>query len=97
MAAPNFTSGERMAVYRSMFLLNRSFHFALQRLDELADLLSPQALKDMRGLAQEVQLEINTLLLDRLSSLEEHDFAQFGKVRTAMEKRLKSPHKTNRQ
>jgi hypothetical protein len=96
MAAPNFTSGERMAVYRSMFLLNRSFHLALQRLDELADLLSPQALKDMRGLTQEVQLEINTLLLDRLPSLEEDDFAQFGKVRTAMEKRLKSPHKTNR-
>src|SRR5947209_29 len=88
MAVPKFTSGERMALYRSLFLLNRSFHFAVQRLNELASLFSPQDLKDMRGLTQEIQLEINHLLLNRLHSAEEHDWTQFGKVRIAMEKRL---------
>ena len=91
MAAITFSSGERQDIYRRMFLLNRSFHFAVQRLDELKILLSSQDLKDMRGLTQEVQLEINYLLLDRLHSLEEHDWAQFGKVRTALEKRLRGP------
>ena len=35
MAAPQFTSGERQDVYRLMFLLNRSFHLIVQRLEEL--------------------------------------------------------------
>jgi hypothetical protein len=90
MAAPKFTSRERLDVYRGIFLLNRSFHYIVQRLDGLAVLFRPQDLKDMRGLAQEIQLEINTLLLDRLHSTEERDWAEFGKVRNALEKRLKS-------
>lgn len=72
-------------------LLRLSFHLAVQTLDELKVLLPPRDLKDMRGLTQEVQLEINYLLLDRLYSLEQHDWAQFGKVRTALEKRLRGP------
>jgi hypothetical protein len=91
MAAPQFTSGERMDVYRSMFLLNRSFHLIVLRLDELKNLLSPQDLKDMRGLTQEIQLGINTAVLDTLDSVENDDWAQFGKVRVALEKRLKTP------
>lgn len=91
MAAITFTSGERQEIYRRIFLLNRSFHFAVKTLDELKVLLPPRDLKDMRGLTQEVQLEINYLLLDRLYSLEQHDWAQFGKVRIALEKRLRGP------
>jgi hypothetical protein len=45
----------------------------------------------MRGLTQEVQLEINVALLDSLHSVELDDHGQFGKVRIALEKRLKSP------
>lgn len=82
------TSGERQDVYRQMFLLNHSFHFIVQRLDELAGLLGRQNLKDMRGLTQEVQLEINHLVLGSLESIEERDWAQFGKIRVAMERRL---------
>src|SRR5580704_15864233 len=91
MAAPNFNSRERADVYRRLFLLNRSFHFIVLRLDELAPMFSPQDLKDMRGLTQEVQLEINTTLLNTLDSAENHDWAHFGKVRIALEKRLKGP------
>ncbi|HEX4604766.1 MAG TPA: hypothetical protein VH724_12280 [Candidatus Angelobacter sp.] len=93
MAALNFTSAERMDVYRSMFLLNRSFHFIVQRLHDLGKtgMLRPRDLRDMLGLTQEVQLEINTALLDPLESVENSDWAQFGKVRLALVKRLKTP------
>lgn len=91
MAAVNFTSAERQDIYRRLFLLNRSFHLIVLRLDELKNLLSSQDLKDMRGMTQEVQLEINTALLNTLESAENNDFAQFGKVRIALEKRLKGP------
>jgi hypothetical protein len=42
-------------------------------------------------MAQEVQLEMNTLLLDSLNSLEHEDWGTFSKVRIAMEKRLRDP------
>jgi len=74
-----------------MFLLNLGFHRIVTRLDQIQHLLSTQDLKDMRGLAQEVQLEINTAVLNTLESVENNDQAQFGKVRIALEKRLKTP------
>lgn len=93
MADLNFTSGERQEVYRLMFLLNRSFHLIVQRLEELGktSIVNARDLKDALGLTQEVQLGINTMLLDQLDPCENDDWAQFGKVRIAMEKRLKTP------
>jgi hypothetical protein len=80
-----------MDIYRRIFLLNQSFHFIIERLDELSKIhiFSSPALKEMRGLAQEVQTEINTVLLNPLESAELDDWAQFGKVRSALEKRLR--------
>jgi hypothetical protein len=91
MAAPRFNSRERADIYRQLFMLNRSFASIVQRLDELAQthLFSVRDLQEMRGLAQEVQLEINTMLLHPLESAEQNDHAQFGKVRISMEKRLR--------
>lgn len=91
MAAPNFTSGERTQIYRLLFLLNRSFHLIVQRLEELEQtgVCRSRDLREMRGLTQEVQLEINTGVLNSFESLENNDWAHFGKVRTAMEKRLR--------
>jgi hypothetical protein len=82
-----------MNFYHHLFLLNRSFHFIVQRLDELNQtrILSPKEIKEMIGLTQELQLEINTLLLGPLDSLEHDDWAVFGKVRLAQEKRLRDP------
>ena len=93
MAAPQFTSGEREDIYRLMFLLNRSFHLIVQRLEELGktSIINARDLRDVLGLTQEVQLGINTAVLDTLDSAENDDWAQFGKVRIAMEKRLKTP------
>ena len=50
MADPNFNSAERMDIYRSMFLLNRSFHLIVQRLDQLKFLFHPRDLRDMLGM-----------------------------------------------
>ena len=71
MAAPRLTSSERAGVYRLLFLLNRSFDLIVQRLDELGKtgLFTSRDLREMRGLAQEVHLEINTGLLDSFESL----------------------------
>ena len=91
MAAPVFNSRERAEVYRRMAMLNSAFDSIVQRLDELskAGLLNSRDLKDMLGLTQEVQLEINTTVLNTLESLESDDHAHFGKVRLALEKRLR--------
>src|SRR6478736_8062196 len=93
MPAPRLTSSERAAVYRLLFLLNRSFDLIVQRLDELGQtgLFTSRDLREMRGLTQELQLEINTGLLDSVEPVENSDWAHFGKVRMAMEKRLRDP------
>jgi hypothetical protein len=82
------TSAERENVYRAMFRLNHAFHGIVLRLDELEGLLGRQNLRDMKGLAQELQTEINTLALEKLGSIEERDWEQFGRIRAAMERRL---------
>jgi len=73
-----------------MAMLNSAFDSVVQRLNELgkAGLLNTRDLKDMLGLTQEAQLEINTTVLNTLESLESDDHAHFGKVRLALEKRL---------
>jgi hypothetical protein len=90
-AEPELTSGERQDVYLSMFLLNHCFHGIVLRLDELKRFFSPQDLRDMLGMTQEIQLEINRTLLDKLESIEESDWEKFGRVRAALERRLKEP------
>lgn len=91
MAPLKLNRRERMDVYRRLFLLNGSFSCIVELLEELAQtpIFNARDLREMRGLAQEVQLEINTILLDPLESAEQNDHAQFGKVRMAMEKRLR--------
>lgn len=91
MAGPALNSRERAEVYMRIAMLNSAFDSVVQRLDELgkAGLLNTRDLKDMLGLTQEVQLEINTTLLNTLESLESDDHAHFGKVRLALEKRLR--------
>jgi hypothetical protein len=91
--AARLTSRERAELYRQIFLLNRSFDLIVQRLDVLAQtrIFSSREMREVSGLAQEVQLEINTTLLGPLDSLEHEDWGEFGKVRIAMEKRLRDP------
>jgi hypothetical protein len=91
VAARQFNSHSRVEVYRLIFLLNRSFCRAVQTLEDLGKtgILNARDLRDMRGLIQEIQTETNTLLLSPLESIESNALAHFGKIRTAMEKRLR--------
>jgi hypothetical protein len=90
---PTMTSGDRQDVYKRIFLLNRSFHFIVQRLDELVQtkLFNVRDLREMAGLAQELQTQINSGLLDPLHSAELDDWSRYGKVQKNMEKRLRTP------
>lgn len=54
-------------------------------------IFSVRDMREVSGLTQGVQLEINTLLLGDLNSLEHDDWGAFGKVRIVMEKRLRDP------
>lgn len=92
MAKLNLTSRERLQIYQLLYRLNRSFHLIICRLSEAGELglLNRLQTKEMLGLTQEVQTEINGLVLDSLERLESKDWTHFGKVRTAMEKRLES-------
>ena len=85
MSSLKLNSRERQDVYRRLFLLNRSFGSIVQLLDELAQtpIFPARDLREMRGHAQQIQLEINSKLLPPLESAEQADHVQFGKVRTA--------------
>jgi hypothetical protein len=92
MAGPYLTSEQRAEAYRLLFRLNRSFHLIVLRLSEAEalDIITSRDAKDVLGMTQEIQLESNVAILDRLGYFENEDHAHFGKVRIAMEKRLKS-------
>lgn len=91
MSNLKLSSRDRADVYWRLFLLNGSFALIVQLLDELAQcrIFKARYLREMRGLAQEVQLEINNVLLNPLESAELNDWARFGEIRKAMEKRLR--------
>jgi hypothetical protein len=73
-------SGERLELYRRLSQLNSSFSSIVQVLDELAEtrIVSAGDLLQMRGHAQEVQLEIYAKLLAPLESAAQNEHAQFG-------------------
>ena len=91
VAPIKLNSRERLDVYRRLFLLNGSFAFITQLLDEFSQtpIFNARDLRELRGLAQEVQLEINTVLLNPLELAEQNDWTRFGTYRKAMEKRIR--------
>src|SRR5215469_12006595 len=91
MAKTHLTSGERLQVYQALFQLNRSFYFIVLRLIELRSFktFNPKRLAELRGLTQEMQVEINSYLAERLHTIENEDWGSFGKVRVQRDKRQK--------
>jgi hypothetical protein len=88
MAKTHLTSGERLQVYDAVFQLNQSFHLVVCRLFDLSKLstFNAKTLADLRGLTQEVQVEINHHLLETITEVEHKDWHNFGKVRVQREK-----------
>ena len=91
MPNPKLNSRERVDIYRDLFLLNDAFHFITQILDELGkkSIFKKRDLLEMRGLAQEIQLEINKALLNPLELAELNDWTRFGETRKMLEKKLR--------
>ena len=77
-------------MYQALFLINRSFHFIVQRLHDLENShkLSQQHFAELRGLTQEVQRHIDNRLIEEIHTVERADWYHLGEIRTAMEKRL---------
>ena len=90
MAEINLKPGQRLHVYRSLFRMNLSFINVIGVLHDLedAEVFKPARLKELRGLTQEFQCEINHYLLGTLLPIEDADWFEFGKVRIAREHRL---------
>jgi len=83
MASLKLNSREHLDVYQRLFLLNGSFALITQLLDELAQthIFSTRDLRELRGMTQEMQLEVNTALLNPLESAEQNDWTRFGRFR----------------
>ena len=84
---------KKLRVYHLLYLINLSFTNIVRRCRELdaTRVFRAKYMKMFQGFAQELQAEINSELLETLSSSEEHDWARFGKVRDAWEKYLRDP------
>jgi hypothetical protein len=91
MAALEVT--KKLHVYHILYRLNVSFSNIVNHCQRLQD-TGVFRRKDARlyqGLAQELQSEINELALETMHSVELEDWAHFGKIRQAEEKRLRDP------
>jgi hypothetical protein len=91
MAALEVT--KKLHVYHILYRLNLSFTNIVKRCGTLreAGILTRKDSQLYQGLTQELQSEINQFTLGKLHSLELNDWARFGKVRQAEEKRLRDP------
>jgi hypothetical protein len=90
MAESHLTSAERVRIYRSLYRLNRLFHFVAVSLHDLDGIriFNPERLRELRGLAKELQTEINYYFVENLEGIESADWFHFGKVRIARDHRL---------
>ena len=83
----------KLSVYHLLYLINLSFTNIVRRCRELdaTRVFRTKYMKMFQGFARELQAEINSELIETLSSSEDHDWARFGKVRDAWEKYLRDP------
>jgi hypothetical protein len=91
MAAQDVT--KKLHVYHTLYRLNLSFTNIVGHCRTLqeAGSLTAKSSKVFQGYVQELQAEINQELLERMHDDELEDWARFGKVRQAEEKRLRDP------
>jgi hypothetical protein len=91
MAALEIT--KKLHVYHILYRLNLSFSNVVGYCQTLQE-AGIFKLKDMRlyqGYTQELQSDINHFVLEDLHSIELDDWASFGQIRQAEEKRLRDP------
>ena len=91
MAALDVT--KKLHVYHTLYRLNLSFTNIVRHCRTLQETgsLTAKSSKVFQGYVQELQAEINQELLERMHDDELEDWARFGKIRQAEEKRLRDP------
>jgi hypothetical protein len=91
MAASEVT--KKLHVYHTLYRLNLSFTNIVSHCRTLQEVgsLTAKSSKLFQGYVQELQAEINQELLERMHGDELEDWARFGKIRQAEEKRLRDP------
>ena len=91
MAAIDVT--KKLLIYHNLHRLNLSFANIITRCRTLqeAGVFTAKSSKLFQGYTQELQAEINQELLETMHETELEDWARFGKIRQAEEKRLQDP------
>ncbi|HET9365435.1 MAG TPA: hypothetical protein VFP71_10555 [Candidatus Angelobacter sp.] len=91
MAAQDVT--KKLHVYHILYRLNLSFSNIVGHCRALqeAGSFTAKSSKLFQGYTQELQAEINQELLEKMHDAELADWARFGKIRWAEEKRLTDP------
>jgi hypothetical protein len=91
MAANDVT--KKLLIYHTLYRLNLSFSNIVTHCGTLheAGVLTAKHTRLYQGFTQELQAEINDALLEAIHKNELDDWAQFGKIRAAHEKKLKDP------
>jgi hypothetical protein len=91
MAAIELT--KKLLIYHTLYRLNLSFSNIVTHCATLqeARILNREDTRLYQGYTQELQCEINERLLEIVRDIEFDDWARFGKIRQAEEKRLKDP------
>jgi len=84
---------KKLNFYHTLYRLNLSFSNIVSHCRTLqeAGALTSKDSRLFQGYTQELQAEMNQELLDTMHATELDDWARFGKIRQAEEKRLRDP------
>ena len=84
---------KKLHLYHLLYRLNLSFAAIVRRCREFRQTcrFRSKDLIEYQGLAQELQADINSTLLETLHDDELDDWARFGRVSTARDKELRDP------
>ena len=79
-------------IYNALASLNRGFDVALEALKVLQQeqVLTAEYVQDQTVLAEELRAGLNHRTTEKLNAREAQDWGHFGKLRTAIEERMKS-------
>ena len=84
---------KKLNIYHTLYRLSLSFSNIVSHCRTLqeAGALTSKDSRLFQGYTQELQAEMNQELLDTMHATELDDWARFGKIRQAEEKRLRDP------
>jgi hypothetical protein len=92
---PGFTaSSQKLEVYGALYSLNQGFEHVLRDLRRLREFpfLRPQLLDVLNVIVQETRAWANFEAIEVLQSLEQNDWAKYGRIHRRWEKKYQDPN-----